>query len=311
MGDRGPHIRILMGTYQGADYLQAQLDSFTAQTHDNWSLWVSDDGSTDATPGILKRFAEAHPDREIRLCTGSKKGICANFLSLLTHHDLPGDSLIALSDQDDVWAPDRLAAVAAHLGPGRRGAPMLYGSDTIVTDAALRPLGRTRRYKWQPGFPNALLQNMVAGNTMALSAAGLALVRRAQPATPVPCHDWWLYLLITGAGGRVAYDPVPRVFYRQHGANTLGAHRGLRAALRRVACLRDGTYRDWIASNLAALDSVRVHLTAPHRACVKRLCATQGTGGVARLSSLHRAGARRHDRAGQLAVSVMALTGHV
>lgn len=309
---RAPHIRILMGTCQGARHLQAQLDSFVAQSHANWSLWVSDDGSGDATGQILQRFAQAHPAREIRLFTGPQQGISANYLSLLTHPALPQDgALIALSDQDDVWAPDRLAAVAGHLGPLAPKMPVLYGADTIVTDAALRPVGRTRRHRGRFSFPNALLQNVIAGNTAALTRGALALVRRAPPAGPVPFHDWWLYLLITGAGGDVLYDPAPRLFYRQHGTNALGAHRGPGPALRRLAHLRNGTYRDWIVANLAALRSVRSHLSPPHRACVDTLSDTLGMAGLTRWRSLRRAGALRQDLAGQLAVSVMALTGHL
>ena len=48
-----PHITILMATYNGARFLSAQLDSLLAQSHQNWSLIVSDDGSRDATMAIL------------------------------------------------------------------------------------------------------------------------------------------------------------------------------------------------------------------------------------------------------------------
>lgn len=312
MGERAPHIRILMGTCQGARHLPAQLASFVAQRHGNWSLWVSDDGSTDGTWQILQRFARDHPTREIRLFSGPEQGFSTNYLSLLNHPALPRDgALIALSDQDDVWAPERLTAVAAYLGQMAPGRPVLYGANTIVTDAALRPLDQTRRHRGRFGFPNALLQNVIAGNTAALSPGALALVRRAQPAVPVPFHDWWLYLLITGAGGAVLYDPAPRLFYRQHGANALGAHRGLGPSWRRLMQLQNGTYQTWIATNLAALRSVRAALTPPHRACVDRLYATRGTAGLTRLRSLRRAGVLRRDPAGQLAVSLLALTGHI
>ena len=62
-----PHIIVLMATCNGARYLPAQLHSLIAQTHNNWSLIVSDDGSRDATLDILHRFDRAHPGRILHL----------------------------------------------------------------------------------------------------------------------------------------------------------------------------------------------------------------------------------------------------
>ena len=42
-----PHITVLMGTRNDAAYLRQQLASLKAQDHPHWSLWISDDGSTD------------------------------------------------------------------------------------------------------------------------------------------------------------------------------------------------------------------------------------------------------------------------
>jgi hypothetical protein len=51
---------ILMCTKNGATFLGEQLKSIADQTHANWSLFVSDDGSTDETRMILRRFADSH-----------------------------------------------------------------------------------------------------------------------------------------------------------------------------------------------------------------------------------------------------------
>lgn len=321
-----PHIRILMGTCRGARYLQDQLDSFLIQTHRNWSLWVSDDGSDDATRDILERFARHHPGRDIRLFTGPEQGISANYLSLLWHpalseglsqdlsQDLPETlsepgGFVALSDQDDVWRPDRLSAALAHLRAAGPAGPRLYAAPTVLTDARLQP-GRARRpRRADTGFPNALVQNVLAGHTMALCPAALRLVRQARPGAAVPFHDWWLYLLITGAGGRVLCDHTPRVLYRQHGQNALGASHGGGAALRRARAVLDGTYGAWVAANLSALHRVQDHLTPVSR---DQLAAfDRARGGLARLRQLRRAGIRRTDPLGQMALSALTLTGRL
>ena len=69
-----PHITILMATYNGARFLAAQLNSLAAQTHRNWSLIVSDDGSRDGTMDILHAFDRAHPGRILHLVEGPRAG---------------------------------------------------------------------------------------------------------------------------------------------------------------------------------------------------------------------------------------------
>jgi glycosyltransferase involved in cell wall biosynthesis len=301
-----------MGTRNGARHLRAQLDSFADQTHGDWSLWVSDDGSEDDTRAVLAGFAAAHPAREIRLLDGPRRGAAANYLFLMGHPELPRDgAVIALSDQDDVWMPDRLAQALAHLDHHPPQTPVLYAANTVLTDPALRPIRQIASRGAAPGFGNALVQNIVAGNTVALSPGAADLVRRAPPPHDVPYHDWWLYLLVTGAGGTVAYDRGQRLYYRQHDGSVLGAHRGAQASLRRVRLMLNGTYGGWIADNLAALAAVSAHLTPAHAEQVAQLRAQAGRAGFGRWRSLRAAGLHRDSRLGMLALGCLAVAGRI
>ena len=94
-------IAILMCTKNGAAFLAEQLKSIADQTHANWILFVSDDGSTDETRNILRRFADSHEQTTV-VRNGPGKGVCANFLSLATDSTIDAD-YFAFSDQDDVW----------------------------------------------------------------------------------------------------------------------------------------------------------------------------------------------------------------
>ena len=77
--------RVLIGLalYQGAEHIAAQLDSIARQTHDDWRLVVSDDGSQDAGPRILRDFAATRPPGQVELVEGPRRGATQNFLSLL------------------------------------------------------------------------------------------------------------------------------------------------------------------------------------------------------------------------------------
>ena len=57
--DYAPRIAVLMCTLNGAQFLPAQLASLEQQTHANWRLIVSDDGSTDATLKISSTLLSA------------------------------------------------------------------------------------------------------------------------------------------------------------------------------------------------------------------------------------------------------------
>jgi glycosyltransferase involved in cell wall biosynthesis len=117
-------VAILMCTKNGEAFLDEQLKSIAEQTHANWTLFVSDDGSTDATGNILKRFAAIHEQKTV-VRNGPGKGVCANFLSLATDSAIDAD-YFAISDQDDVWYKDKLArADLARNRPGRRAGILL------------------------------------------------------------------------------------------------------------------------------------------------------------------------------------------
>lgn len=313
MSDRAPSPRsepvtILMALYQGAPFVGAQLDSIAAQG-DGWRLVVSDDGSTDAGPAIVARFAARHPGR-VRLVRGPGQGAAANFRALLRGLE-PGCGPVALADQDDVWLPGKLDRALAGLQGAPAGQPALYCSRVAICDAAMRPLGRSRPLH-PPSFPHALVQNAVQGNTVMLNPAALALVRAADPLTPpVVMHDWWLYQLVTGAGGWVIQDQTPTVLYRQHRDNVVGANDGIRARLGSFARMLGGGHREWNAQTLAALTPVRHLLSEDSRATLDLFAALHGGALPTRLAAMRRGRFRRQGAVSQAALWLAAALGRM
>src|SRR5215813_149843 len=76
-----PRVAILLGTKDGAAFLGNQLRSFADQSHRNWFLVVSDDGSRDETREIITQFAATRP-QQVVVRDGPQRGVTANFLSL-------------------------------------------------------------------------------------------------------------------------------------------------------------------------------------------------------------------------------------
>ena len=226
-------VTVLLATYNGADFLQAQLHSLRDQVGVSWRLLWRDDGSNDDTAAIMEAFARELPACLDRACDHPGRigaGASYHLLARLA----PRECAIAFCDQDDVWLPTKLARGMAALAQVRDGVPALYCARQLLVNAELRPLGKSLRMQRAPVFPMALAQNLATGCTVMLNPAAADLLRAAPP-PPGTLHDWWSYLLVSGAAGQVIVDDVPVVLYRQHGRNLIGApHSSWRRALAAV-----------------------------------------------------------------------------
>lgn len=262
------HVHILMGTFNGGRWLGAQLDSFLAQTHTCWTLWVSDDGSSDDTRAQLEAFASRYPGRLIRIMDGPRQGSAANFLHLLCHPDLPS-GIVALSDQDDVWMPHKLERAVAQLntaGP----APCVWSARYMISNAELKASRTSEIWSRGPSLGNAVVQNIMSGHTLTLNPAAVELMRCAEK-QKVPHHDWWIYLVMMACGARALLDPELVLHYRQHNANTIGVRSSASARWRRLSGLMKGDMHAWINGNLEALDnSKKLPLTTSARELLDR-----------------------------------------
>jgi glycosyltransferase involved in cell wall biosynthesis len=193
-------VAILMCTKNGAAFIDDQLKSIAKQTHENWILIVCDDGSDDGTVAKLERFAEAHP-RKVMIRSGPGNGVCANFLSLVNDPTIDAD-YFAFSDQDDVWHQGKLQRALAWLAAVPADVPGMYCARTELMTIDGRSSGFSPLFTRPPGFQNALVQNLAGGNTMVFNRAAKKILEQAAT-TSVVLHDWWVYQLVSAAGGMV------------------------------------------------------------------------------------------------------------
>lgn len=220
-------IDIALATYQGAPFLKEQLASLAAQSYPSWRLFVRDDGSSDETPALLEQFALAWPGRVVLLPGGERLGVVANFSAVLEATSSP---YVFLCDQDDVWKPDKLEKMVAHMVALEQcygaATPLLLHSDMELVDAQGEPLHPSF---WQLArlapqrnvtLASLLSQNVVTGCATLCNRALLEL------ALPIPAgvvmHDWWLALVAVAFGQLIAYSEKTTC-YRQHSSNVIGA----------------------------------------------------------------------------------------
>lgn len=306
-----PYVVVVLATWNGAANLQAQLDSYLVQSLQPSLLIVSDDGSDDATPEILRAFAASDPGFAVRLLRGAGQGAAGNFMRLL--QEVPPEAdLLALSDQDDVWLPDRLAQGARRLAALEAGQVGLQGGRSQICDAGLGPQGLTPVPRKALGFCHALVQNFAGGNTMLLNRAAIALVRAAAAEVEqVVIHDWWLYQIVSGCGGAVIFEETPLVLYRQHEGNQIGANTGALAKLRRLRMMIRGDFRRWNDINLRALRASEHRLTAANREILVGFSRLQQAGLIGRVRLLRQLGLYRQGLAGSLSLWLAVLLGRI
>lgn len=210
-------VIVLMSTYNGEKYIKTQLDSILAQKGVEVQLVVRDDGSTDNTLKILQQYAQ---NGQLRYYTGPNLKSAKSFMDLLIHASKA--DFYAFSDQDDYWLPDKLLRGVKELEQiSDQSMPSLYYSKPLLVDEDLRPLKKQMHMQSKYTFPQALFEISIAGCTLVFNNALLNLARRYIP-TYVGMHDAWLGLLCLAVNGKLVYDSVPSIYYRQHVNNVCG-----------------------------------------------------------------------------------------
>jgi len=224
-----PRISVAMTTYDGGAFVEEQLESFARQRRPPDELVVCDDASTDDTVAKLERFAARAPF-EVRIERNPENlGTTPNFEKAVS---LCTGELVFLADQDDVWLPGKIEALAGELlAHPETGAVFSNGR---VVDEKLEPLGYTlwdslwftererERVRGGRGSEVFVKHVVAAGTTLAFRA------RYRDVYLPFPalrdCHDAWLAFTITGVSGvRIVEECL--IDYRLHGANQFGLQR--------------------------------------------------------------------------------------
>jgi len=262
-------VAILLATYNGANFLVPQLNSFKNQSYCSWELYVSDDGSSDDTLAILEKFSRNSPTN---VYSGPQKGFARNFLSLINRSEVNA-SYYAFSDQDDIWCDDKLKRAVDFLSKIDDDLPALYCCRTTLIDSSDKIVGYSTLYKKKPGIGNALIQNIASGNTMVFNHAARKLLNRLY-GKEIIAHDWSLYQIVAACGGAIFYDANPGVLYRQHDGNLIGSGLNYFKRFQNFIEAVNGRSSRWNDINLDLLSCVEPDLSVDAKKvihCIKKM----------------------------------------
>jgi len=216
-------ISIALASCNGEAFIREQLDSFITQTRRPDELVISDDASTDGTIEIIEKFTRAYPFPVKLILNEKRLGITKNFENAI--RSCTGD-IIFLSDQDDVWLPEKIAVLADVLEKNPETG--LVHCNAEVADAELNSTGATlwksfwfnsreqKKVREGNAYDVYLRHSVAAGMTMAFKAELLGAV------LPIPeifsIHDVWAALVIAAVSKVQIIDKI-LVKYRVHGIN--------------------------------------------------------------------------------------------
>lgn len=264
----------MIPAYNAAAFICLTLDSVRAQTYADYEAVIVDDGSTDATSDVAREYLGNHGMRG-RVVRQENRGIAAARNAGI--HAATGTH-IALLDHDDVWYPEKLAAVV-------REFERYPDADLICHDENITCEGKvvrtSRRRSPRGDMYDALL---FSGNSLSPSATtfrrdkALALGgfdERLDYLT-VEDYDFWMrfsrqsrirflnrvlgeYVLVDGAASRriVFHHLALERMLRGHLEAYRRTHRGLHARLRarrRLAQVYRSAARQLMAHQEGALD---------------------------------------------------------
>lgn len=199
-----------MATYNGAKYLQAQLDSILCQTQQPDELVVCDDGSTDATLELLEAFRHQAPFAVHIYRNEANLGYIKNFeraLSLCT-----GD-IIFLSDQDDVWLNSKIETISREFASDSESWVLVNDAELVHEDLSTTGLTVAGQFI----SAGVGVEHLLLGCCIAFKSELKPLL------FPIPSHihghDGWINTLGNTLQCR-RFVPAVLQSYRRHDANT-------------------------------------------------------------------------------------------
>lgn len=219
-------IAILLATYNSEKFLREQLVSLFSQSYKDWTLYIHDDGSKDATLSIISEYLSSH-NNIVLLDFPPTGGAKSNFMQMLSCVEA---DYYMFCDHDDVWLNTKVEITYNSMNKAEKtfpNCPIIVHSDLFVVDQDLNVL-HPSFWKYEGIYPNDIHSfemlsafNLATGCTMMINS-------RAKEVTPCDCkealmHDSWITAAVLWSKGKVIDIDQPLIYYRQHGDNCLGA----------------------------------------------------------------------------------------
>lgn len=228
-------ISVAMAVYNGANYIEEQLDSILNQSRAVDEIVIVDDGSSDGSRDILLRFKQKYPI--IRLFFNKNNlGYLKNFTKAAS---LTRGDIIFFCDQDDCWYQNKVETMIhtmekhPEIGVLASSFEFMDGEGKTFRVEPRKGMSNNNMYL-KPVPPHKLvevtfeefcLHNYFQGCSMAIKKEVLQLFVKS--GTDYLPHDWQI-ALIASHEHSFYFLNEPLFRYRIHEKNTIGVPFGKR-----------------------------------------------------------------------------------
>jgi len=237
-----PKIAILLAAYNGENWIVDQIKSILNQINVSIDIFVSIDFSTDNTFQLIKDLQYSNKNIEILKYGERFGGAAKNFYRLIKEVDVSKYDFVALSDQDDIWLPDKLYQGINKL--------KLIGFDAYSSDViAFWSDGRTKLIK--KSYPQKkydfMFESAGPGCTYILKTTVMVefqkfLLDNWLQINQIDLHDWLIYAFCRSNNFNWLIDSNVGLLYRQHDNNQFGANVSIRSYFTRLTLIKKGWY---------------------------------------------------------------------
>ncbi len=195
------NVQVLMSTYNGERYLREQINSILEQNDVNIFLFVRDDGSTDGTIEILRKYEKKGL---IQCFFGKNIGYKKSFLHLLWLVRNSKMDYYSFADQDDIWLKDKIKSAIISIEKLDNRKPILYTSALKRVDSNLNEMDIQSFKNLKLTIGGEIARHRLAGCTYVFNYNLFDIVKNAYNYKELKCsHDELISLLCMSCGGNV------------------------------------------------------------------------------------------------------------
>jgi len=207
-----------MAAYNGERYIRDQLKSILVQLSSTDEVIIVDDASHDRTLEIIE---DLHDQRIHIIRHDVNKGVLAAFERAVRS---ASGQFIFLSDQDDLWAPDKVSEFLNAFEDHPEAAVVVCDAALIDERSEVIAITNFARCPFRPGLIANLFRSRFIGCMMAFRSTLLPRILPFPDGLDV-LHDIWIGTNNSVSGGATWFIDKPLTLYRRHSGNVTGVSR--------------------------------------------------------------------------------------
>jgi len=254
-------VAVLLAAYNGINWIEEQVSSIFNQEGVTGTLYISVDLSTDETYEWCKELEVNNTNVKVLKYGTRFGGAAKNFYRLIKDVDFKNYDYVAFADQDDIWALDKLSHGIRQMELASAEA---YSASVIAfwEDGREKLLDKSQSQK---EF-DYLLEAAGPGCTYIFTNKAACLIKTYLKSYPelneFVLHDWLSYAILRHNQYVWFIDSEPKMRYRQHGANQVGANSSFSGVLYRVKYVLSEQVFSCIAVLVSTLGVTSIQLSS-------------------------------------------------